>query len=221
MTFLTQLNKTLDRFHLLQHPFYLAWSCGHLNMSTLQTYAQEYYHHVAAFPRYISAIHSRCESLPDRQILLGNLIEEEQGENNHPELWQRFTEGLGTNRNAPGSEPYYPATQKLVTGYFELTEKGYPEGLGALYAYERQTPAVSHSKIKGLQEFYGISDARTLEFFTVHEKEDEWHSDECAELINHLNPSDQARVQLGAEQGAHYLWQFLDQMMELDKKTNI
>ncbi|MFV0250767.1 MAG: hypothetical protein AB8U53_02950 [Rickettsia aeschlimannii] len=40
-----------------------------------------------------------------RQILLGNLIEEEQGEENHPEPWKRFAEGLGCLRNQLTSEP--------------------------------------------------------------------------------------------------------------------
>ncbi|WP_255586014.1 hypothetical protein [Wolbachia endosymbiont of Mansonella ozzardi] len=33
-----------------------------------------------------------------RQVLLGNLIEE-QGDENHPELWQHFAEGLGVSRS--------------------------------------------------------------------------------------------------------------------------
>nr|WP_232202760.1 hypothetical protein [Rickettsia montanensis] len=32
---------------------------GKLTHSTLQIYAKEYYHHVTAFPRYISAINSK------------------------------------------------------------------------------------------------------------------------------------------------------------------
>ncbi|WP_410526339.1 iron-containing redox enzyme family protein [Rickettsia massiliae] len=97
-------------------------------------------------------------------MLLGNLIEEEQGEENHPELWKRFAEGLGCLRNQLTSEPKLDSTQKLVQGYFKLTEKSFSIGLGALYAYERQTPKVFDSKIQGLQKFYGISDYRTLQY---------------------------------------------------------
>jgi pyrroloquinoline-quinone synthase len=57
----------------------------------LQIYAQEYYGHVSAFPRYISSIHSLCEKIEDRQVLLENLIDEEQGSENHPELWMQFS----------------------------------------------------------------------------------------------------------------------------------
>ncbi|BDU60040.1 hypothetical protein FLA4_04500 [Candidatus Rickettsia kotlanii] len=68
---------------------------GKLAHSTLQIYTKEYYYHVTAFPRYRSAIHSKCSDIQAKQILLGNLIEEEQGKENHPELWKRFAEGLG------------------------------------------------------------------------------------------------------------------------------
>ena len=59
----------------LQHPFYLAWTAGTLSMSRLREYAVQYYIHVAAFPRYLSALHSRCEDLETRQTILENLIE--------------------------------------------------------------------------------------------------------------------------------------------------
>lgn len=210
MKFLEQLNINLKQYHLLDHPFYQLWNMGKLSHSTLQTYAKEYYHHVAAFPCYISAIHSKCSDIKTRQILLGNLIEEEQGEENHPELWKRFAEGLGCSRNSFTSEPKLTSTQKLVQGYFKLTAKSFATGLGALYAYERQTPEISDSKIQGLQKFYGVSDYRTLQFFIVHSKVDQWHTQECANMIDNLSPEEQKSAYKGAIKGAKLLWQFLD-----------
>ena len=98
MKFCQILDGQLDEMHLLKHPFYQAWSAGDLGVEKLQFYAKEYYSHVAAFPRYISSIHSLCSDIKSRQILLENLIEEEKGEENHPELWLRFAEGLGVKR---------------------------------------------------------------------------------------------------------------------------
>ncbi|MFV9891224.1 MAG: iron-containing redox enzyme family protein [Rickettsia conorii subsp. raoultii] len=94
--------------------------------------------------------------------------------------------------------------------FFKLTEKSFSIGLGALYAYERQTPKVSDSKIQGLQKFYGISDYRTLQFFIVHSKVDQWHTQECANLINNLSSKEQKLAYQGAIKGAKLLWQFLD-----------
>jgi hypothetical protein len=43
---------------LLQHPFYQSWTKGELTLPVLRDYAEQYYQHVAAFPTYLSALHS-------------------------------------------------------------------------------------------------------------------------------------------------------------------
>ncbi len=212
--FLKSLNQQLDELHLLNHDFYKSWDEGTLSLETLQLYAQEYYHHVAAFPRYLSSIHSLCPDIQSRQILLGNLIEEEQGEENHPELWTRFAEGLGVSRDGISTPAQLETTNALVDGYFELTRSDYATGLGAIYAYERQTPEVAKSKIDGLKKHYGIESERALEFFTVHMKADEWHTQEIVGLINNLSPQDQLKAANGAQVSAKLLWGFLDGMVE-------
>ena len=71
--FSKELNKKLDKYHLLSHYFYKAWNEGNLNREIIKDYAEQYYQHVKAFPRYISATHSMCEDLDKRKILLENL----------------------------------------------------------------------------------------------------------------------------------------------------
>ncbi|WP_264720255.1 CADD family putative folate metabolism protein [Wolbachia endosymbiont (group B) of Eucosma cana] len=216
MTFVQSLNNQLDSLHLLKHPFYESWNEGSLSLQALQTYAKEYYHHVAAFPRYISGIHSLCPNLKMRQVLLGNLIEEEQGDENHPELWQRFAEGLGVARSELCENAQIKETRELVDGYFDIVKSDFAAGLGALYAYERQTPEVSKSKIEGLKKHYSINDERSLKFFTVHMEADEWHSEECANLIADLSEEEQEKVIQGAKKGAKLLWGFLDGMLNVN-----
>lgn len=204
------LQIILDNFHLLKHEFYKDWSEGKLTTETLKNYAEQYYHHVEAFPRYISTIHSQCEDIKARQVLLANLTDEEQGEENHPELWLRFAEKLGSTRAEVKNIDKLENTKALIDGYFNLARKSYASGLGALYAYERQVPAVAKSKIDGLKQFYNIQDEEGLKFFTVHMKADEWHSEEVADLIMKL-PADQKEEAFdGAVSGAKLLWQFLD-----------
>ena len=62
------MNQHLDKIdndiaakHLLKHPFYLAWTRGELSKEALTDYARQYYHHVAAFPTYLSAVHANCD----------------------------------------------------------------------------------------------------------------------------------------------------------------
>lgn len=212
MDFINKLNAELDIHHLLKHPFYKAWSEGKLDIETLKKYSEQYYHHVDAFPRYISTIHSKCDDIESRQVLLGNLTEEEKGPENHPELWLRFAEGLGTTRSEVKGATLNQQTKELVEGYYELAGESYAKGLGALYAYERQVPEVAKSKIDGLEKFYGITTEQALKFFNVHITADEWHSQECADLIKKLSPKDQQIAANGALEGAKLLWKFLDGM---------
>src|SRR5205085_10189030 len=92
---LDQIDKDITAKHLLKHPFYHAWTRGELSKDALTDYARQYYHHVAAFPTYLSAVHANCDDQATRKQLLGNLIDEEAGSPNHPELWKKFADGLG------------------------------------------------------------------------------------------------------------------------------
>jgi pyrroloquinoline-quinone synthase len=220
-SFLDSLHQALEPWSLLKHPFYQAWSAGQLSPDTLTLYATEYYHHVAAFPRYISQVHALCAGRPgdgtaglgDRQVLLENLNDEEQGPDNHPELWMRFVEALCQARvRTPG--PELPSTQRLIEGFLGLAKTDYPTGLGALYAYERQTPSVAQSKLEGLKEHYGIDDPRGVSFFAVHASMDEKHTADLVGLIEKLDDADLHKVADGALRSAQLLWGFLDGVWE-------
>ena len=51
--FSKELGVKLDKFHLLQHPFYqIYWNEGKLTREIMKDYAEQYYQHVKAFPRY-------------------------------------------------------------------------------------------------------------------------------------------------------------------------
>ena len=208
MTYITTLNQQLNPKNLLEHAFYKTyWSMGKLTRDNLGFYAMQYFHHVDAFPRYVSATHANCNHLPTRQILLDNLIDEESGEENHPELWLRFAEALGKNRNS--MEEPLPETESLVATFLSLAQSSYAEGLGALYAYERQIPEVAQSKIQGLKKFYGISDQESIKFFKVHIEADQWHSQEVAALLQQLSSHDQEKATAAAQKAANALWNFL------------
>ena len=210
MTFLAKLNQQLDAKHLLEHGFYKHyWNEGKLNQEYLGFYATQYFHHVDAFPRYVSATHANCDHLPTRQILLENLIDEEQGEENHPELWLRFGEAVGQSRDSIKNANLLPETKELVETFMSLAKSSYAEGLGALYAYERQVPEVAKSKIKGLKDFYGIEAAEAIKFFKVHIEVDEWHSQETAALMEALSSEEKMKASVAANRAADALWNFL------------
>lgn len=216
--FVRALDAAVQRHAMLKHPFYQAWSEGALSLDDLREYSKQYFHHVKAFPRYVSAVHANCDDLPLRQELLKNLCEEEQGENNHPELWLRFAEGLGVDRtDVEHAEPTY-ATQASVEIFRDLTRNGsYLQGMAALYAYESQIPDVAKTKRDGLNEFYGLNNPEVVSFFSVHEVADVFHRQvECDALVSHAKSVEERELVVNAaERASQALWQFLDGMQQL------
>jgi pyrroloquinoline-quinone synthase len=207
------LNTMVEERSLLKHPFYQTWNAGGLTLERLRNYATQYYRHVEAFPRYLSALHSRCTDLETRQALLDNLIDEERGPENHPELWLRFAERLGASRQFVLAAQPSASTSALVDTFDHLAREGsVTAALAALYVYEAQIPPVAASKIEGLKQFYGIDDERSLGFFTTHKEADVFHAQTTARLLErHASTSEQARsAEQGADAALSALWTMLD-----------
>ena len=197
---------------MLSHPFYQAWTVGRLPLDTLRAYARQYFHHVEAFPRAVSAVHSACPDRDGRRMLAENLAEEEgleTGKQDHASLWLMFACGLGETEQAVRAQALNPETRALVNTFRKLSLQSYAAGLGALYAYESQFPAVAAAKIDGLVERYGIDDEETLRFFRVHESADVEHSSVCRALLDRLPESAQAEAIAAGEELAEALWNFL------------
>lgn len=204
-------------YSMLKHPFYQAWSEGKLSKSVLAEYAKQYYAHVRAFPTYVSAVHSRCEDLETRQMLLENLIEEERGAESHPELWLRFAESLGVARQDVKDAELLASTKASVASLKSLTQaRDYREGLAALFAYESQIPEVAKTKREGLKSFYGIAEERAVSFFRVHEGIDVLHQQIERQILTEKcqTADEQSRAIATAKESAKALWAFLDGVSE-------
>ena len=197
---------------MLSHPFYQAWTEGRLPLDTLRSYARQYFHHVEAFPRAVSAVHSACPDRDGRRMLAENLAEEEGVEarkQDHATLWLMFACGLGESEDAVRAQALNAETQALIDTFRRLSRTSYAAGLGALYAYESQFPAVASAKIEGLIERYGITDEETLRFFRVHETADVEHSSVCRALLERLPEDERGEAVSAGEELAQALWNFL------------
>lgn len=215
--FQNALSEAVMEFSMLKHPFYVAWTEGKLSKEILADYAKQYYAHVRAFPTYVSAVHSRCDDVALRQELLENLIEEERGTENHPELWLRFAEGLGASRDDVKSADLLPSTDASVKRLKTLTQSAdYRRGLAALYAYESQIPEVARTKREGLKSFYGIDSERAVSFFRVHEDIDVLHQQTAKQILTDTcqTEDEQLAVINAARDSAKALWSFLDGVCE-------
>ncbi|MGE5562255.1 MAG: CADD family putative folate metabolism protein [Bacillota bacterium] len=212
MTVSAAIDAKVAERAMLKHPFYEAWTEGRLPLDTLRGYARQYFHHVEAFPRAVSAVHSACDDRDGRRMLAENLAEEEgldAGKQDHASLWLMFAQGLGENEAAVRAQPLNAETKALIDTFRTLSRRSYASGLGALYAYESQFPAVAKAKIEGLVDRYGIEDEATLRFFRVHETADVEHGAVCRALLDRL-PEDQREEAVAAgEELAGALWNFL------------
>ncbi len=214
--FTAELNAVIKKNSLLEHPFYQKWNEGTLKKEELQQYAKQYYHFVKHFPRFVSSVHSNCDDAAIRKTLVENLADEEgykTGVSDHPELWMNFAEGLGLTRDeVKNAEPISEVTA-LVDGMYELTkDENYLKGMSALYAYEMQVPEISKTKISGLKNYYGIEDKKSIEFFSVHEEADIYHSkDELDIILNKIGNEDDKNASItAAERSSKLMWNFLD-----------
>jgi len=206
---LIELNNRLDKLHLLNHPFYVAWEQGELTQEILQDYAEQYYQHIKAFPRYISATHSMCEDIEKRKLLLDNLSDEENLNKDHPMLWKQFALAAGADESSLDLVKQEYFTSDLIENFFRLSRSSYAEGLGALYAYERQVPEIAETKIKGLIDHYNISTDQGLEYFVVHKDADVLHREQSEKLMLQLNEEEQVLAEEAALSTGHMLWSFL------------
>ena len=207
--FSKELNKKLDEYHLLNHPFYKSWNDGKLTREIIKDYAEQYYQHVKAFPRYISATHSLCEDLDKRKILLENLQDEEKDRADHPKLWKNFALAIGAEENKIDSVKKEKFTTEMIENFFKHGRASYAEGLASLYTYERQIPEIAETKIRGLKNHYGVSSKEGLEFFEVHKAADVYHREACEKLLDGLSKEEQIKAEKSALSTAKYLWNFL------------
>jgi len=177
-----RIEEAIARKRLLDHPFYAAWSKGELSLDALRKYAEQYYHWVHAFPTWISAVHANATDLGMRQELLANLCDEEQGPENHPELWLRFCDALGLDRGAVGRADLLPETREALVAIRRICrEAPAVAGVAALYAYESQQPEVMKTKREGLRDLYRVTAGH--DYFEVHEAIDVDHRAAEAALI--------------------------------------
>ena len=220
--FLSRLDDCIRKYDLLCHPFYKAWAAGELTRDDLREYAEDYYHHVEAFPMYLAELGLRLEEGDLRRAVLANMTEEKGGENSfgepessHAELWLDFVEGMG-GRRLPHRQPV-AEIRELIAYFQNVASEGTPEeALAAFYAYESQVPRVAAEKDRGLRELYG-ADEKTRAYFTLHTTADIYHSQVWRKQLEKriaANPEAAEKALAAAEGAAKALWRALDGIEE-------
>ena len=217
--FFEQLDARIAKYDLLCHPFYQAWNQGSLTRDELRAYAQDYYHHVEAFPTYLAELGIRLEDGELRRAVLANMADEKGLEDGfgepaqaHSDLWLDFAEGMGARRDMTGHSPLPEITALIAFFHGVASEGSAEEALAAFYAYESQVPRVAKEKARGLREQYG-ADERTAAYFTLHTTADVHHAQVWQQQLGkrlEAHPGMAERALAAGENAAKALWRALD-----------
>ncbi len=186
-----QFNDIINKWNLLNHPFYRAWSEGKLPAEKLKTYAGEY-------GTFINCIADQWRTAGNEAIAA-----EEQM---HYELWKDFAKSIGVDTIS--------STIKEVSNLVELSNhysNTKVTALGALYAFEAQQPHTTTSKQEGLTKFYSYLKADD-KYFVIH-MDDEHEVEILFNKIQQLSPAEQEQALEACENACHALWDALTGIM--------
>jgi pyrroloquinoline-quinone synthase len=183
MDIFAALDEARRRTNVLEHPFYQRWSAGELEAKELALYAGEYRHAVVALAEASRRAAEQAVATEHGPELARHAAEEES----HVELWDEFARAVGGVR--PGEHEPLAQTRECAQAWTAGGEL--LESLAVLYAVEAGQPAISTTKLDGLQAHYGMStDSPAAGYFRLHATRDVEHAQEARELIAELMPGD-------------------------------
>ncbi len=170
MNIIKKIDEMIEERSLLKHPFYQMWSDGKLTKESLAGYSKEYFQLVKAVPAFMAPI---IEKAPDSVV--SELVENQQEESDHIKPWIAFAGELGISEDELISYSGTAKTQKAVSDLNELMVT-FDGGSSAMYAFEKEIPKISQTKLDGLAEFYGMTSDEATEYFKLHTEADIRHA---------------------------------------------
>ena len=184
MNLIQKIDQIIEERSLLKHPFYEMWSDGKLTQESLAGYSKEYFQLVKAVPEFMTPI---IEKAPNSVIT--ELTENQQEESDHIKPWISFAGELGISNDELISYSGLDKTKKAVSDLSELMTT-FDGGACAMYAFEKEIPKVSKTKLEGLKEFYGIDTKDAIEYFEEHMTADIRHAASWQKIINNTSIDD-------------------------------
>ncbi len=167
---IARIDERIEEKSLLKHPFYQKWSEGSLSIESLGGYSKEYYCLAKAVPSFVESIISHAPDGADMDSMNEVAVEEAE----HVSLWAKFASSLGVDHTQLESAPK-PKTAEAVAKLGSLMS-GFEGGACAMYAFEKEIPKISHTKLDGLAEFYGITSDDATEYLRIHTEADIRHA---------------------------------------------
>jgi len=190
MNLIKQIDKIIEERSLLKHPFYQMWSDGKLTLDSLAGYSKEYFQLVKVVPSFMTPI---IEKAPNSVV--GELIENQQEEFTHINLWIKFAGELGISEEKLIHYNGLEKTRKAISELSRLMNT-YEGGACAMYAFEKEIPKISQTKLDGLKEYYGMSDTESTEYFKLHTEADIRHAASWRNILEKTSTNQDDLIQI-------------------------
>ena len=181
MNLIQKIDQIIEERSLLKHPFYEMWSDGKLTQESLAGYSKEYFQLVKAVPEFMTPI---IEKAPNSVIT--ELTENQQEESDHIKPWISFAGELGISEDELIPYSGLDKTKKAVSDLAELMNT-FDGGSCAMYAFEKEIPKISQTKLDGLSEFYQITSDNATEYFKLHTEADIRHTASWRNILEKSN----------------------------------
>ncbi|HEX5975876.1 MAG TPA: iron-containing redox enzyme family protein [Nitrososphaeraceae archaeon] len=188
-----RIDYEIEKHSLLKHVFYQMWSEGKLTINHLQGYSKEYFQLVKVVPKFVENIFNVIADPSLKRAVGQNLKEESE----HIEPWIMFSTAMGVQRNDLASYKGENETNMAVSSLSQLTERSLEEAVAAMYAYEKELPKISKSKIDGLKRFYGLQSNEATKYLEIHEEVDLRHSEVWKNILKTI-PEEKQECALNA-----------------------
>ena len=179
-----EIDRIIEERSLLKHPFYQAWSDGKLTRESLAGYSKEYYQLVKQVPQFMEPMVNDATS-DMKEELIQNMKEESE----HIPLWEKFAGSMGISESELQEYEGLEKTKRAVSNLGSLMDS-FDNGACAMYAFEKEIPKVSKTKLEGLKEFYGIDAKDAIEYFEEHMTADIRHAASWQKIIDNTSIDD-------------------------------
>ena len=185
-----KIDEMIEERSLLKHPFYEMWSAGELTLDSLSGYSKEYFQLVKAVPGFMEPIIKQAP-----ESVTGELIDNQAEEAAHIQPWRDFAASLGVSQSELDNYTGLEKTNQAVDSLNSLMTT-YEDGACAMYAFEKEIPKISQTKLDGLAEFYGLTSEQAIEYFKLHTEADIRHAASWRNILESSTTSEDQLIEV-------------------------
>ena len=135
---------------------------------------------VKAVPSFVDAIAKFAPQTTVEEIRSNSAEESE-----HIQPWADFAVSLGVQRDEIND---YAGLEKTNQAVSELSQTitSLEAGAAAMYAFEKEIPKISHTKLEGLEKFYNITSDDAMQYFKLHMEADVRHAATWQNILENI-----------------------------------